>query len=120
MFGDKLKEYRNSLGLTQEQLSNKTGISRAIIGMIEAGNRPPSQKVIIKLSEFSNKSIDWWYGKEDEAKDWGNLSAFDALLDYLIEQNLIKKNGKRDDKTQAYINRMVDAEIDKKLAKKYK
>lgn len=119
MFSSKLKEYRNSLGLTQEAFADKTGISRAIIGMIESGQRPPSQKVVMKLSEYSNKSIDWWYGKEDKKKEWGSLNDLDILLDYMIEQKLIDEKGNRDDKTEAYIKKMLDAEIDKKLKKKY-
>lgn len=87
--------------------------------MIESGQRPPSQKVVMKLSEYSNKSIDWWYGKEDKEKEWGNLNDLDTLLDYMIEQKLIDKKGGMNDKTKAYIQKMLDAEIDKKLKKKY-
>jgi len=115
LFGDKLKEYRNSIGLTQEELANKTKINRALIGMIEAGNRPPSQSVILKLADFSNKSIDWWYGKEDIEKKWQSLNNLDMLIDYLIEQNLINKDGTMDNKTKNYLWKMLNAEILKKL-----
>lgn len=49
-FGKKLKELRQSKGLTQEELYFKSTISRSHIGMIEKGKRDITLSAIFKLS----------------------------------------------------------------------
>jgi predicted ATPase/DNA-binding XRE family transcriptional regulator len=44
-FGQWLREQRRELGLTQEELADKVGCSRALIRKIEAGERTPSLQV---------------------------------------------------------------------------
>ena len=39
-----LIDKRNELGLTQQDLANKTGVHRSYIAMIEKGTRTPSVK----------------------------------------------------------------------------
>lgn len=117
-FAEKLKEYRDSLNMTQDEFASKTQISRGVVSMIEAGKRPPSKNVLEKLSQFSGKSIDWWYGKEDKKKTWGDLSALNTLLDYMIEQGKITDVKNIDDKTRSYIWRMLEAEMDNKIKNK--
>ena len=116
MFSEKLKQYRESCGLTQEQFAKETGISRGIISMIEADKRPPSKKVLSLLSEHSGKSIDWWYGKDE--KQYGELNALSTLLDYMIEKEMIDKKGNMDLKSKDFIWKLINAEIKNKLDKK--
>lgn len=49
-FGKKLKELRQSKGLTQEELYFKSNISRSHIGMIEKGKRDITLSAVFKLS----------------------------------------------------------------------
>ncbi|MDD3014468.1 MAG: helix-turn-helix transcriptional regulator [Candidatus Gastranaerophilales bacterium] len=53
-FGKKLRELRIKKGLTQEELSFESYISRSHIGMIEQGKRDISLSAIFKLSRALN------------------------------------------------------------------
>lgn len=57
-FGITLKELRQSRGLTQEHLARILDITPSAITMYESGARNPSIKILIKLSNFFNVSID--------------------------------------------------------------
>jgi len=118
MFSEKIKQYRQGCGLTQEQFAEETGISRGIISMIEADKRPPSKNVLLLLSKHSGKSIDWWYGKDE--KEYIGLNALDNLLNYMIDNGLIDTNGIMDVKSKEFIWKMVDAEIKNKIDKRNK
>jgi transcriptional regulator with XRE-family HTH domain len=49
-FGKKVKELRKLLGLTQQELAEKVGISKDYIGLIERGLRSPSLEMIEKIA----------------------------------------------------------------------
>lgn len=49
-FGNKLRELRLKKGLTQEELSFESNVSRSHIGMIEQGKRDISLSAIFRLS----------------------------------------------------------------------
>jgi transcriptional regulator with XRE-family HTH domain len=51
MFGQRLKERRLALGLTQSQLFEQTGITAAYISFIERGKANPTLDMMVKLSE---------------------------------------------------------------------
>ena len=44
-----LKQFRNDLNLSQEELANKTGVSRQTINSIEKGKFDPSLSLVFKL-----------------------------------------------------------------------
>lgn len=48
-FAELIRKKRREAGLTQEQLSEKVGVSVSYIGKIEIGIQEPGPKVIIKL-----------------------------------------------------------------------
>lgn len=50
-FGLLIQNIRKSKKITQEQVSNKTGLDRTYISLIETGKRNPSLSSIIKLSK---------------------------------------------------------------------
>ena len=49
--GEMIKEKRKELHLTQQELSNRTNISRSLIAKFETGNAQPSDR---QLKAFSN------------------------------------------------------------------
>lgn len=51
LFGQRLKQRRLNLGLTQAQLFEQTGITAAYISFIERGKANPTLDMIIKLAE---------------------------------------------------------------------
>jgi len=51
LFGDRLKERRRALGLTQAQLFSRTGITAAYISLVERGRANPTLDIMVKLAE---------------------------------------------------------------------
>lgn len=49
--GDLVKAHRQEAGLTQEQLSEKAGLSRAQIANIEAGRSDIPVKTLVRIAE---------------------------------------------------------------------
>lgn len=57
--GYKLKEIRESKHMTQEELANKSGISRVTISAMENGvERNTTTKTLVKLAEALGVTID--------------------------------------------------------------
>ena len=57
--GYKIKEARESLRMTQEELSVKSGISRTTISALENGTqRATSTKTLLKIAKALGKSVD--------------------------------------------------------------
>lgn len=65
LFKDRLKELRILNGLSQMQLSVKTGISQSAIAKWELGKTEPTASAIITLAIFFNESTDYMLGVED-------------------------------------------------------
>lgn len=57
MVRQKLREARESAGLTQQEVASKVGIDRASYSNIELGKRNPSLNVAIKISDLLNKDV---------------------------------------------------------------
>ncbi|MFR7950082.1 MAG: helix-turn-helix domain-containing protein [Acutalibacteraceae bacterium] len=45
-----LKRYRHEKGLTQEQLSERIGISNSFLGMIETGRKRPNIDMLFRIA----------------------------------------------------------------------
>lgn len=57
--GQRIREERQKLNLTQEKLSEAINVSSAYIGQIERGERCPTLETLIKLSNCLGVSIDY-------------------------------------------------------------
>ena len=51
LFGERLKERRRALGLTQAQVFEQTGITAAYISLVERGQANPTLDLMVKLAE---------------------------------------------------------------------
>lgn len=51
LFGERLKQRRQCLGLTQAQLFEQTGITPAYISVVERGRANPTLDMMVKLAE---------------------------------------------------------------------
>lgn len=63
--GDRIKDARKKMGLTQEQLAERIDVSLTYISSIERGLKMPSMQLFIKLIETLDVSAD--YLLQDEA-----------------------------------------------------
>lgn len=84
---DKVRQRREELGLSQEELALRMGYSsRTSINKIENG-RPCSQKIIVRLADALSVSVPYLMGWEDEqgkkpTEDDGLTENQKALIDF--------------------------------------
>lgn len=57
VLGKKIQKRRKELDLTQEEVADKVGISRAYMGYIEQGRYAPSLEVLEKVAKALKSSI---------------------------------------------------------------
>jgi len=73
-----LKYLLNELNLSQKDLAKRTGLTQASVSMIIGGEREPSLKSLVKISDALNCSTDYLVGKEgvpDKMELWGAEAA---------------------------------------------
>lgn len=80
-FKDRLKQLRNERNLTQKELAEYIGTTRATLASWETGRREPDMETLRKLSEYFNVSLDWLMGKTD-IRDPHNLFIEEAAQKY--------------------------------------
>ena len=61
----KLKELRQSLGLTQNKIAEQLNVSRSTIAMYETGASEPDNETLTKLADIFNVTIDYLLGRDD-------------------------------------------------------
>ena len=96
---DRIKVLRNNMGLSQEELGRKLGITRSAVNAWEMGTSVPSTHMLIDLTGIFRVSSDYLLGLEDTGTidvsdlDDEDIEALHALITYIR-----KKNQKRADK----------------------
>ena len=78
--GERLRMLRNERNITQTQLSERIGVSKAMISSYELEQRQPSYSVLIKLAAYFGVSTDFLLGLER-----GRTINIDGLGDNAIE-----------------------------------
>ena len=63
--GNKLKELRNAMGLTQEELAIALGLSRVNYTRYETNKVRPDFETLIALVDFFDISLDELFGRKD-------------------------------------------------------
>lgn len=66
--GSKIKDYRKSFGLSQEELAKKIGVGKTTISNYEVGIRSPKKPQMIKLSEVFGITIDDFFPQTGSIK----------------------------------------------------
>jgi transcriptional regulator with XRE-family HTH domain len=59
MLGDKVKQLRKKIGITQQELAASIGLSQSAIGMIEGNKQGASNDTLIKLAQALNTTVDY-------------------------------------------------------------
>ena len=60
-----LKSARQIKGLTQEELADIVGITRASIARYEAGDREPSNAILVRMADTLETSTDFLLGRTE-------------------------------------------------------
>ncbi|GAB2023185.1 helix-turn-helix transcriptional regulator [Pseudolactococcus yaeyamensis] len=66
MFANRLKTLRSEANLTQQQLSEKLGVTRGSYAQWESKRTKPNGESLQKLADFFNVSTDYLLGNTDE------------------------------------------------------
>lgn len=66
MFSERIKEVRESKGLSQTIVAEKLGVSKQSVANWENGNVMPSIDMLIKISRYFNVSSDYLLGMENK------------------------------------------------------
>lgn len=78
--GQKLRELRQELGMTQLQVANRIGVTSSIVSAYENDVRQPSYTALIKLATLFHVSTDYLLGvtetRENQSK---NVISLDGL-----------------------------------------
>ena len=64
MFSTTLRQLREDVGLSQEELANRVGVTRQTIGMIEAGKYNPTINLCIAICKELNKTLNDLFWEE--------------------------------------------------------
>lgn len=59
MLGKKLRKLRRDRELTQQQVADFLGLSRAAYGSYELGRRQPDNHTLLKLSRYFGVTVDY-------------------------------------------------------------
>lgn len=65
MLKDRLKLLRDERGLTQQKLSDETGLSRGMIAHYEKGTREATLEALGIMADYFNVDTDYLLGKTD-------------------------------------------------------
>ena len=57
--GDRIREIREARTLTQDQLADRSGVSKGFLSDIENGKRNPSSEYVLKIANALGASIDY-------------------------------------------------------------
>lgn len=92
--GKKIKERRQSQGITQEFVANQLDINPSHISNIEGGRANPSLTALVKIANVLNCSVDYFISHEytfnvDKEKD---KTLDDKIMDKLKHCDTDKKN----------------------------
>lgn len=63
-FGERLKELRETMGLTQMELSEELKLARLIISTYELNKKEPSVSHLLLISEYFQVSVDYLLGRD--------------------------------------------------------
>ncbi len=100
----KIKELRQKINLSQNEMAKKLGMPQTTLFNYEAGKNEPNIAVLIKLADFFNVSIDELVGRETEII---NLKFLDENEAYLIKK-ILKMNQLELAKTRAYVTGLTE------------
>lgn len=80
VIGQRVKEARTYLGLSQENVAQALDLRRPAISEIEGGGRKVTAEELEKLSKLLHRPVAWFLGEFVEDADLSDISASIACL----------------------------------------
>ena len=102
--GTRMKERRESLGLTQVQLAEMLGVTKGAIGNYETDANSPKASILYKVFEVLKCDANYLF--QDEIRDRAEYQATPAEMEHLV-----KKYRSLDDYGKEAVNGVLDVEF---------
>lgn len=99
--GQKIKERRISLGLTQDYVANHLNVNPSHVSNIECGRANPSLTVLVKIANLLECSVDYFLSGE-------YTYTIDTASEQTLDDAILKKLKYRDTETKKKILKMID------------
>ena len=94
-FGEKLKIFRNSQKMTQQQLATRLGVAKSVVSYYESGDRFPSYDVLVKIARTFHTTTDYLLDVERKRViDVSELSEEDIAVVITVAEALKAKKGR--------------------------
>ena len=101
--GDRIKELRTKMGLTQAELADKVGFTSQTVSNWESGSREPDISALAKLSSLFNVSLDYLLlGKEEETITLDDMDV-EKRLSWIIKRDDVENFKKYNYQESAYL-----------------
>ena len=85
MIGERIKDLREKLNMTQTALARRLGLSRSAVNAWEMGMSIPSVPYLLQLSELFRVSVDYLLGRSQrEMVDISDLSCEEKQVIYSL------------------------------------
>lgn len=85
MIGERIKDLREKLNMTQTALARRLGLSRSAVNAWEMGVSIPSAPYLLQLSELFRVSVDYLLGRSQrEMVDISDLSCEEKQVIYSL------------------------------------
>ena len=111
----RINELMKEKRILQKDLVAEMQCSKGYVSGVCNGTKSPSEKFINSLSKLSGKSVHWiLYGKEDG----DDIDTLNSVINLYIENELITSVDGITEEIRETLNKVLDAEIQKKLDKK--
>ncbi len=104
LIGQRIKELRTKLNLTQKGLAEKVGMTYVQIGRYEKRGAVPSSEVLNKLADALNTTTDYLMNGNTEEKAKASLKDSELLQQFKAVEEL-------DEKDKSTIKDIIDAFI---------
>lgn len=114
--GERIKERRKELNLTQNEIYEQCGIASGALSQIENGTRIPSVLIFFKLAQTLQCTVEWLITGESTNK-FINENEFEMLwyFKYLPEREQIKWIGRLEDAAKPYMNETEEEKRKRKI-----
>lgn len=116
MLGEKIKQSRKELGLTQQEFAKKLGISRSNLSDIENGrNKAGNLKLLNKISEFTKKPLSF-FTDNDSNFNFDVYEGLDLGITKLILGGFIDKEGNfTTEESKSYFDKLIKLILEAKI-----
>lgn len=117
---ERIKQLRNSLGLTQQKFADRLGLKRQTIAAYEIGNIEPSDSTLLLICKEFGINKNWLLTGKGDMYDMPEDETAAVVSDLLEEENpfydlivgIMKTYKKLDDKSQTALKNLSQELLD--------